>query len=244
MFVTMTNRPPALALASASVLAFALLSALFTPRGPVTARQALVTMVVALAVGLIVAAATGSRWALVLAPAAFLAVFELARMGAWGPTVDAPASLGILHVLAFLLGRAPHALLAVAPMVLGGLVGLAMAPRLGVPVSPPLGAGGWIAASALAVVLTTVGVAIARPATTAPILGADGRVVPGSVAELTTVVIGGKAQAIMIRGRSTALPVLLHLQLFFGDTVAWARSRGDTALVARLEAMGPPPSSA
>jgi hypothetical protein len=44
----------ALAIAGASVLVFALLSALFTPRGPVTAQQALVTMVVALAVGLIV----------------------------------------------------------------------------------------------------------------------------------------------------------------------------------------------
>ncbi len=65
MFVIMTSRPLALALASASVLAFALLSALFTSRGPVTAQQALVTMVVAL-----------------------------------------------LHVLAFLLGRAPHGLLA------------------------------------------------------------------------------------------------------------------------------------
>jgi hypothetical protein len=101
MLVTMTTRPAALALAIASVLAFALLSALFTPRGPVTAQQALVTMVVALAVGLIVAALTGSRWTLVQAPAAFVAVLELARLGAWGPTVDAPASFGLLHVLAF-----------------------------------------------------------------------------------------------------------------------------------------------
>ncbi len=350
MFVTMTSRPVTLTIAGVSVLAFALLSALLTPRGPVTAQQALVTMVVALAVGLIVSAVTGSRWALVLAPAALVAVFELARMGAWGPTVDAPASFGLLHVLSFLLGRVPHGILAVAPMVLGGLLGLAVAPRLGVPVSPPLAAGGWIAASTLAVVLTAVGVVVARPATTAPILGADGSVVPGSVAELTTTVIGGKSQAIMIRGRSTSLPVLLHLaggpggtdigamrldtgleqhfvvatwdqrgsgksypaldpaatltleqvvadtievteylaarfdheriyvagqswgtipatlavqrrpdlyhaligtgqmvdiretdRLFFDDTLAWARSRGDTALVERLEAMGPPP---
>jgi proline iminopeptidase len=105
----------------------------------------------------------------------------------------------------------PHGLFAVVPMVLGGLLGLAVAPRLGVQVAPPLGAGGWIAAAALAVVVATVGVVIARPATTAPILGADGTPLPGSVAELTTVVIGGQPQAIMIRGRSTSLPVLLHL---------------------------------
>lgn len=35
--------------------------------------------------------------------------------------------------------------LALAPMVLGGLVALAVAPRLGVLVSAPLGAGGRIA---------------------------------------------------------------------------------------------------
>ena len=87
MTTTLTARPLTLALASATVLAFALLSALFAPRGPVTASQALTTMVAALAVGVIVAATTGQRWVLVLAPAAFVAVFELARMGAWGPTV-------------------------------------------------------------------------------------------------------------------------------------------------------------
>jgi proline iminopeptidase len=211
MTTTLMHRPLALVLAGGTVLAFALASAYLTPRGPVTSAQALATMGIALAVGFAVAALTGSRWSLAVAPVAFVAVFELARMGAWGPTVDAPASLGLLHVLASLLGRVPHGLFAVVPMVLGGLLGLAVAPRLGVQVAPPLGAGGWIAAAALAVVVATLGVVIARPATTAPILGADGTPLPGSVAELTTVVIGGQPQAIMIRGRSTSLPVLLHL---------------------------------
>jgi pimeloyl-ACP methyl ester carboxylesterase len=279
-----------------------------------------------------------------------MAIFELARIGAWGPTVDAPASFGLLHVLAFLLGRAPHLLLGVAPMVLGVLVGLAAAPTFGVAVARPFGTGGWIASGGLAVVLAVVAFAVARPATTAPIFGSDGREVPGSVAEITKVPIGGHPQALLIRGRSTNLPVLLHLAggpggtdigamrldtgleerfvvatwdqrgtglsyaafdpadtltlervvadtievaeylrerfgqdrilitgqswgtipatlavqqrpdlfhalvatgpmaciretdvLFYEDTLAWARSRGDTALVARLEAMGPPP---
>ena len=332
------------------VLAFALASAWLTPRGPVTTTQALATMAVALAVGLVVGAATGSRWALLLAPAAFFAVFELARMGAWGPTVDAPGSAGMLHVLAFLLGRAPQLLLTVLPMLLGTLVGLAVAPRFGSPVGHAFGVGGWVAASALAIVVAAVAVVVARPATTAPILGVDGNVVPGSIAELTTATIGGHEQALMIRGRSTELPVLLHLaggpggtdigamrldtgleerfvvvtwdqrgsgksypsfapaatltldqvvadtielsevlaarfgrdriyiagqswgtipatlaaqrrpdlyhalittgqmvdiretdRLFYDDTLAWARERGDTALVDRLEALGPPP---
>jgi pimeloyl-ACP methyl ester carboxylesterase len=256
----------------------------------------------------------------------------------------------MLHVLAFLLGRAPQWLLTVVPMLLGTLVGFGLAPRFGVLVARPMGAGGWIAASALAVVVAVLVVVIARPASTAPILGSDGNVVPGSIAELTTVEIGGHPQALMIRGRSTDLPVLLHLaggpggtdigamrldtgleerfvvvtwdqrgsgksypafapaetltleqvvadtielsemlaarfgheriylagqswgtipatlaaqrrpdlyhalvatgmmvdvqatdRLFYDDTLAWARERGDAALVERLEAMGPPP---
>ena len=194
---------PALFVAAGVVLAFALASAWLVPRGPVTTTEALVTMAVALVVGLVVGAATGSRWMLLLAPVAFVAVFEVARMGAWGPTVDAPGSLGILHLLAFLLGRAPQWLLTVVPMLLGTLVGLALAPRFGVVVARPLGTGGGVAAFALAIVVAAVAVVVARPATTAPILGADGRVVPGSVAELTSVEIGGHPQALMIRGRST-----------------------------------------
>jgi pimeloyl-ACP methyl ester carboxylesterase len=349
MATTMIARPAPL-FAAGAVLAFALASAWLVPRGPVTTSEALATMAIALIVGLVAGAATGSRWALVLAPAAFVAVFELARIGAWGPTVDAPGSLGILHLLAFLLGRAPQWLLTVVPMLLGTLVGLALAPRFGVPVARPLGVGGGFAASALAVVAVAVAVVIARPATTAPILGPDGEVVPGSIAELTTVEIGGHEQALLIRGRDTRLPVLLHLaggpggtdigamrldtgleqrfvvvtwdqrgsgksypafgpaetltleqvvadtvelsehlaarfgreriylagqswgtipatlaaqrrpdlyhalvatgmmvdvretdRLFYDDTLAWARERGDTALAERLEAMGPPP---
>jgi pimeloyl-ACP methyl ester carboxylesterase len=49
------------------------------------------------------------------------------------------------------------------------------------------------------------------PGTTAPILGVDGRPLPGSVAELTTVRLGGQDQAMMIRGRSIESPVLLYL---------------------------------
>src|SRR6056297_3530541 len=181
MTSTILSRPMAYSLAGASVLAFALASAYLTPRGPVTTSQALVTMLASVAVGLIVGAATGRRWAIVLAPVVFAAVFEAARIGTWGPTVDAPASLGLIHLLAFLIGRVLHGLLAVLPMVLGGLIGLALAPRLGVPVSAPMAISGWIATSVLAVAVAATGVVIARPATTAPILGTDGRVAPGSV---------------------------------------------------------------
>ena len=233
MIASMTRRPLAFALAGASVLAFGLASAFLVPRGPVTTAQALSTMLVALAVGLIVGAATGRRWAVVLAPVAFATVFEAARIGAWGPTVDAPASFDLLHIVAFLLGRLVHGLLAVVPMLAGGLIGLAVAPRLGVPLSHRLGVGGWIAAAVLVVALVATGVIVAQPATTAPIVGTDGEAVPGSVAELTTTRIGGHQQAIMIRGRSASLPVLLHLAGGPGGTDVGAM-RLDTGLEGRF----------
>ena len=207
-----TNRRiPAWALAAGSVLVFALASAFFLPRGPVTTPQALVTMIVALAVGVVVTAATGRRWAILFALVAFVVVFEVARIGAWGPTVDAPASLNLLHILAFSLGRVVHGLLALLPMLVGGLIGLAVAPRFGTAVSPPLGVSGWIVTSILGIVVVIIAVIFAQPARTPPVVGADGEAVRGSVAELTTVEIGGHEQAIMLRGRDASLPVLLHL---------------------------------
>ncbi len=51
-----------------------------------------------------------------------------------------------------------------------------------------------------------------RPASTAPIVGADGNPIPGSIAELVDVPIGGHDQAIMLRGLSRDAPVLLFLE--------------------------------
>jgi pimeloyl-ACP methyl ester carboxylesterase len=66
---------------------------------------------------------------------------------------------------------------------------------------------------ALATVLVVVlGAALARPASTAPILGADGDPLPNSIAELTAVPIGGHDQWIMLRGHDVEAPVLLFLE--------------------------------
>jgi proline iminopeptidase len=231
--LTILDHPLArIGVAAAAVVTFALVSAVLTPRGPVTAAEALMTMAAAVVVGLVAAAATGSRAVLVLAPVTYVAVFEVARMGAWGPTVDAPCYAGLLHVLAFLLGRVPQWLLVVPAMLFGAVVGLALAPRLGVS-TPRLGLSGAVAIVVLSIAVAALGLAVSRPATTAPILGADGRVVPGSIAELTTAVIGGHEQALMIRGRSTSLPVLLHLAGGPGGTDVGAM-RLDTGLEERF----------
>jgi pimeloyl-ACP methyl ester carboxylesterase len=79
------------------------------------------------------------------------------------------------------------------------------------------------------VALVVVAALIARPATTPPIVGPDGGPLPGSIAELTTVRIGGHEQALMIRGRSVDSPVLLFLAGGPGGTEIGAM-RADTDL--------------
>jgi hypothetical protein len=54
------------------------------PRGPVTTAQALIAMLVSLLVGGIAGLVMRSRWAMLLAPAVFMVVFELVRVGRTG----------------------------------------------------------------------------------------------------------------------------------------------------------------
>jgi proline iminopeptidase len=199
------------AVAVVSVAAFALASGVTMPRGPVTSGEALATMLVAALVGLLVGAASGRRWSVLAAPVVFVLVFELARLGASGPTVDVLSGNGILPWMAFLLGRLVHGVVAIGPLVVGTLLGIEVAARRGSRRARPLRAAAWVATVALALALVAFAGAVARPPTTAPILGPDGRPLAGSVAELTTLTIGGHEQALMIRGRSGDLPVLLHL---------------------------------
>ena len=63
------------------------------------------------------------------------------------------------------------------------------------------------------VVLVALAVAVAflTPASTAPITDQQGRPVPGSIAVLEKVMLGGVPQGLLIRGRNLANPVLLYL---------------------------------
>jgi pimeloyl-ACP methyl ester carboxylesterase len=70
----------------------------------------------------------------------------------------------------------------------------------------------WSVPSALSAIgLVALAVLIAWPARTPPILGADGRRLPGSFAELVRIPIGGHDLGLMIRGHSVDNPVLLYL---------------------------------
>ncbi len=168
-------------------------------------------MIGAFAIGLGCGLSMRSRWSMLVGPAVFMIVFELARLGTNGPTVDRIELGSTYGIIAFVVGRLVHGLLVLSPMVLGAAYGVWLAS--GRRVSGP----GWARAlkatvtALLTVALVALVIQIARPGTTAPIVGGTGEPLPGSIAELTSTRIGGHDQALMIRGRSTGDPVLLYL---------------------------------
>lgn len=206
-----------------------LISAWLTPRGPVTTPQALASMAVALAIGVLAGLVMGSRWSILVTPAVFAVVFELARLGMVGPTVDGIHLGSTYGIIAFVVGRLVHGVLVLTPMMLGTVYGVWLAARLGRDASATMGAVGWTLTGLATLALVVVVVFVARPATTHPIVGPDGRLLPHSIAEVIAVPIGGHDQAMMIRGRSIENPVLLYLAGGPGGTDLGAM-RADVAL--------------
>jgi pimeloyl-ACP methyl ester carboxylesterase len=195
---------------------WAAIAAWWTPRGPLTAVEVLAAMAIGLAVGGWSGFATRSRWAMLLAPVAFVAVVELLRLGIDGPTVDRP-QFSTYGLMALAVGRGFHGLVGLAPMVLGAALGAGAARgihtgRRGAPAR----SSGWTWARRSvavlgAVLLVALAVVVARPAHTAPIVGPDGEPLAGSVAELTTVSAGGHDLGLMVRGADAEAPVVLFL---------------------------------
>jgi pimeloyl-ACP methyl ester carboxylesterase len=188
-----------------------LLAGWWIPRGPLTTAEALSTMGIGLTVGVVAGFVLRSRWAMLAAPTVAAAVFELARLGTDGPTVDG-IHASPYGIFALVVGRAFHTLIGLTPMVLGAAMGAGTARRLSTP--GRASAGLYIRrgiAGLTAVVLIALAAMIARPSTTAPLLAADATPVVGSINELTTVEAGGKNLGLMLRGISTEKPVLLFL---------------------------------
>ena len=224
-------------LALLAAVGYGLLAGWWTPRGPMSTFEGLAAMGLALLVGLAAGLLLRSRWAMLVAPVVFAAVFELARLGVTGPTVDGIHLGSTYGIMAFALGRGVHGLLALLPMVLGATLGAALARRRLSTQRPQRGflsgLGLWLrrgVAVVTGLVLVALAAFIARPATTDPIVDADGQTVAGSVAELTRVDIGGHDLALMIRGRSTQNPVLLFLAGGPGGSELGAMRRHSEAL--------------
>jgi pimeloyl-ACP methyl ester carboxylesterase len=142
-----------------------------------------------------------------------VALFELARLRAEGATVDGIHPSGVYGVLAFLVGRGFYGVAGLLPMLVGVAYGAALARRSG---GAPT-ARGRVAylrrgSTALATLgLVALAVLIARPASVPPVRDANGNVVPGSIASLEKVRIGGVDQWIEIRAWSPDRPVLLSI---------------------------------
>jgi proline iminopeptidase len=225
------------AVALGTPAAYGVLAGVWTPRGPHTTFEVLTAMVLALVVGAVAGWALRSRWAMLLAPVVFMGIFELTRLGATGPTVDGINLGSELGFVAFLVGRGIHGLLVLLPMVLGAAFGAGAARRT--TQERPVHRSGlqssmlWLRRSVAiitSVALVVLAALVARPATTDPILTADGEPVPGSVAELTQVDIGGHDLTLMIRGRSVENPVLLFLAGGPGGSELGAMRRHSEAL--------------
>jgi pimeloyl-ACP methyl ester carboxylesterase len=188
-------------------------------------------MLGALGLGFLAGALLRSMWSVVPAGLAHLVAFELARGGAVGPTVDALRFDSMFGILAFVLGRGLHGLLILLPLLAGArLATLWLAGR-----SPGTTTGGparrlaSVAASALLFVATlSLAVLVALPASTPPILDANGAPVDGSIASLETVRLGGADQTIMIRAADPDRPVLLYLSGGPGQSgLAFSRALAD-----------------
>src|SRR5690606_14815800 len=75
------------------------------PGGPMSSGRSVVARRVAWAAGGAAGWALRSRWGAVLAPVTYAAVFEVARLGADGPAVDASRFAGMGAIAAVVAGR-------------------------------------------------------------------------------------------------------------------------------------------
>ncbi|MEZ5406845.1 MAG: alpha/beta hydrolase [Acidimicrobiales bacterium] len=185
----------------------------WTPRSPLTTAQAIWSIVISVAIGVAAGVAARSRWAMVATPVGFAVVFEIARAGIDGPTVDGIETT-TYGLIALVVGRGFHALVSLLPLVYGAALGAGVARHL----SQTAGSRhrGWRLSRRVVAVLAGVGLiaftfALARPASTDPITDANGDEIPGSIAELTTVDVNGHDLTMLIRGHSVNNPVLLFL---------------------------------
>lgn len=208
--------------AAAMVAAVAIGFGVVMPRGPMTTVDSVAGFVTLAIVGVIAGLVTSTRWSALAAPLVFAAAFELTRLQQTGPTVDAIRLGDIYGIFAFVAGRGFDGVVLLLPLALGALWGAAIARRAvgSVPQrTPKLRRTGLALTGAVAALLL---VALLRPATTDPIVDADGHVVEGSIAELVTIPIGGHDQSLMLRGLDADAPVLLFLEGGPGGTATGA----------------------
>ena len=174
--------------------------------------------------GLLVGATVGvvlrSRWAILLAPIGHIIGFEIVRALVFGAPGFSSGGIYLgnsIAIVVFIASRGVYALLGFLPMVLGAIGGAAGVRRATLDTPALHGfrrVRRYVARTGtalLAVGLIAIAVLFSQPASTPPILGADGHVLAGSIATLQQVRLGGTDQWILMRSRSVHSPVLLVL---------------------------------
>src|SRR5690606_27478974 len=126
--------------------------------------------------------------------------FEAGRVSIVGPTVDAIHLDAFYGVVAFVVGRVFHGVLVLLPLEVGVSHGAWLASRAGHPRATSPGRLRWALTAVGSLATVALAAAVARPAATAPIVGADGEPIAGWVAEVVGLPIGGHHQMLMIRG--------------------------------------------
>jgi pimeloyl-ACP methyl ester carboxylesterase len=183
--------------------------ALLMPRGPVTSMDVVASLIICTVLGVLSGWLLG-RWAVVIAPLLFAICFELGRLGVTAPSLEGIDLGSAFGIVLFVTTRGFHFVVALLPMALGAVIGSSARRRV-MAGEAPLDAVPKTGVVALIVAIALAGVLIARPARTDPIPGEDGRPLPGSIAEVATVELGGHDQSIVIRGRDVTSPILLYL---------------------------------
>jgi len=171
--------------------------------------NALFVMAIALVVGVGSGVMARTRWILVPLLVSHVVGVEIVRLDVVAPSLAVRID-NTYGVVALVLTRGVHALLVVPPMSLGVLGGIVIARRLGW--LPTKSRGRPAIGTAIAgVAVVSLAVLVAMPGSTPPVVGTNGRPVPGSIAELATVRLGGQDHAVMIRAANPDKPVLLYL---------------------------------
>ncbi|GAB4227841.1 MAG: hypothetical protein Kow00121_56640 [Elainellaceae cyanobacterium] len=199
------------AVATVLALLLGLAIAQTMPRGPATAAQALIMMASSLIVGGVAGFILRSRWAMLITPLVYMIAVEIGRWHIVGPTVDALRLNEPFGILALILGRGFHGLVGVLPLLVGSAWGIAIARQTqhAGSIKTSRTPGRWAIATTIGLALLAL--LIALPASTPPILGENGEPLPGSIARLEKVRLGGQEQWIMLRGYSVDHPVILYL---------------------------------
>ena len=206
-------RGPAVAIAWSVVALSGVAAGMLVPRGPVTGTEVLALLIGAALVGGLAGYLIRSRWVLLAAPLLHVVMWELTRATVFrsdGPSFQRPRFDVSLGIALFVTVHLTFVLLTAVPMVVGGLAGRAWARRRPAPA---------VVYGMALLTVTALGLLFIRPAQVA------GGTLPGSVAALEQVNLGGVRQWVSMRGAGAANPVLLHLSGGPGSSdVGWVRT--------------------